>query len=509
MTRRVHTAWVGAVLVCVAALAACGSGAVAGALQGDVAPSGARIAAAAAVDWRTFDFDARRDGVEPFSTGIGAGNLHSLRRRIVHIGGTVDSAAIELHGLRVGARVRDVIYVTTTYGRTLAIDPGTGTILWQFTPRDIGAYAGSSQVTTATPVADPDRRWIYAASPNGFIHKLSASTGRELRSRHWPARVTFDAGREKIASALNLSGSSVIVVTGGYIGDAPTYQGHLVLIDRSSGRVTHVFNTLCSNRHGLIDPPDSCSQSDSAIWSRAGAVVEPGSGRLLIATGNGDFNGSTDWGDSVLELSPTAQLLHNWTPRDQNQLNHSDADIGSSSPALLPPTGGRHLLVQGSKDGPRSLHVLNLDALDGTTGPAGRTLGGELQNAQSPGGDQVFTAPAVWSHNGRVYVFVADGSGTTAYLAHGGGTPGLSVAWQNGNSGTSPVLAGGLLYVYDPGGSIDVYNPVSGAQLDSLSVGGGHWNSPIVLDGRIVEPVGAYGDHATTGEIDIWHVPGR
>jgi outer membrane protein assembly factor BamB len=493
---------------CMAALVACGSmGAAVGAPDG--ATSNGRFARAAAVDWPTFNFDAQRDGVDPQATGIGAGNLRSLRLRVVRIPGTVDASAIELHGLRMGGRVRDAIFVTTTYGRTLAIDPGTGTILWRFTPRDIGSYAGSSQVTTATPVADPDRRWIYAASPNGFIHKLSATTGREVHSRHWPARVTFDATREKIASALNLSGGSVIVVTGGYIGDAPTYQGHLVLIDRASGRVTHVFNSLCSNRHGLIDPPDACSQSDSAIWGRAGAVVEPGSGRLLIATGNGDFNGYTDWGDSVLELSPTAQLLHNWTPRDQQQLNDGDTDIGSSSPALLPPVGGWHLVVQGSKDTPRSLHVLNLTALDGTTGPAGPRLGGEIENVQSPGGDQIFTAPAVWSHGGQVYVFVADGSGTTAYLARGGARPGLSVAWQNGNSGTSPVLAGGLLYVYDPGGSLDVYNPVTGTRLDSLNAAGGHWNSPIVLGGRIIEPVGAYGEHSTTGEIYIWHLPGR
>ena len=46
--------------------------------------------------------------------------------------------------------------------------------------------------------------------------------------------------------------------------------------DRSNGRMTHVWNSLCSNRHHLIDPPASCPASDSAIWGRAGAVLEPG-----------------------------------------------------------------------------------------------------------------------------------------------------------------------------------------------------------------------------------------
>ena len=212
-----------------------------------------------------------------------------------------------------------------------------------------------------------------------------------------------------------------MVVTGGYIGDIPPYQGHVVMIDRATGRVTDVWNSLGSNHHHLM-VPSSYPASDSAIWARAGAVIEPGSGRILVATGNGPFNGATNWGDSVLELSPNAaRLLHNWTPRDQAQLNATDADLGSTAPALVSVAGYR-LAVQGGKDG--QLHLLNLNALNGTRGGAGRRLGGELEDISSPGGAQVFTAPAVWSHGGRVYVFVADGSGTAAYTVRVGGSRG-------------------------------------------------------------------------------------
>jgi outer membrane protein assembly factor BamB len=465
------------------------------------------VARAPGADWLTFDFDAARTGVGPAHTGISAAALHGLRLRLAHIDGTVDSSAVELHGLRARGRTRDVIFVTTTYGRTIALDVGTGQKLWEYVPRGIGAYQGSSQVTTATPVIDPGRRYVYAASPDGVVHKLAAATGAEVRNGHWPARVTYDPGREKIAGALNVSGSSLIVVTGGYYGDAPSYQGHLVLIDRSSGVITDVFNSLCSTHRGLINPPSSCGQSDSAIWGRAGSIVEPGSGRLLVATGNGDFNGRTDWGDSVLELSPTAGLLHNWTPHDQAQLGSGDTDIGSTEPAIVA-VGGRRLGIQGAKDG--QLHVLNLDALNGTTGPAGARLGGEVQDLSSPGGDQVFTQPAVWSHGGQTYVFVADNSGTTAYLAHGGAHPGLSRAWSNGTPGTSPIIAGGLLYIYDQAdGTLEVYYPASGARIVGLATAHGHWNSPIVAGGRIVLPVGNYMDHSRSGEIYIWHLPGR
>ncbi len=499
---------------CAALLAGCGGGGPAVVGQGADSSSDyssvptARVARAPEADWLRFDYDARRSGVGPAATGITARNVEHLRLRTVRLPGTVDSSAIELAGVTVGGRKRDVIVVTTTYGRTLALDPGSGKRLWEFNPADINSYMGSAQFTTATPIADPDRQFIYAASPDGRIHKLALATGREVRNGGWPASVTADPTHEKIASALNISGNSVVVTTGGYIGDIPPYQGHVVTIDRSTGNITAVWNSLCSDRHTLINPPESCPASDSAIWGRAGAVIEPGTGRMLLATGNAPFNGSTDWGDSVLELSPDgSRLLQNWTPTDQAHLNSDDLDVGSTSPAVLPVFHGHRLAIQGGKAG--VLDLLDLDRLDGTTGGPGPRLGGQLQEIPSPGATDAFTAPAIWSHGANIWVFVADGSGTSAYVLTGAGRPRLHVAWKSGAGGTSPVLAGGLLYVYDPGGSLDVYLPTSGLRLASFAAGSGHWNSPIVGGGRVILPVGNANDHSTSGTLDIWHLPGR
>jgi outer membrane protein assembly factor BamB len=503
-------ALVAAVVLSAAILVACGghaAGAVSDSPASTPAPSSAAVPGG---DWLRFDYDARRSGVGPANTGIVPGDLGALQTRVVQVDGTVDSSPIELHDVFAGGRVRDVVVLTTTYGRTIALDPGTGARLWEYVPGDIRSYEGSTQITTASPIADPDRRYVYAATPNGRIHKLALATGREVHSGHWPVRVTFDPTREKIAAALNLSGRSVIAVTGGYYGDAPSYQGHVVMIDRGSGHITHVWNSLCSNRHQLIAPPSSCPASDSAIWARAGAVVEPGNGRLLVATGNGPFNGSTNWGDSVLELSrDAARLLHNWTPGNEAQLNAGDTDVGSTAPAVLPATHGYRLAVQGGKDG--RLHLLNLNALNGTRGGAGRRLGGEIEDISSPGGGEVLTAPAVWSEGSRVYVFVADDSGTAAYRLSTNGGPHLVTAWQNGSAGTSPVLAGGLLYVYDEqGGALKIYSPTSGRLLRALSAAHGHWSSPIVVGGRIVLPTGgSTANNAPTSRIFIYHLPGR
>src|SRR5262249_31182017 len=283
----------------------------------------------------------------------------------------------------------DVFIVTTTYGKTLAIDAGSGRILWRYVPPGIDGWAGSAQITTATPVADPGRAYVYAASPDGRVHKLAVATGREVASGGWPVTITRDPTHEKLAAAFNLSRGLVIITTGGYIGDAPPYQGHVVTIRATTGRIVAVFNSLCSNRADLMIPR-TCDASASAIWARSGAVVDPDTGNLLVATGNGPWNGSTNWGDSVLELSPDASnLLQNWTPTDQKQLEAGDLDLGSTAPALL----GNGLAVQSGKDG--KIRLLDVRNLNGT-GKAGTTLGGELQTLPAPGGAGVFTAPAVW-----------------------------------------------------------------------------------------------------------------
>jgi glucose dehydrogenase len=464
-------------------------------------------AGAASSDWLQFGHDAQSSGVGPATTPITAGTAGRLRLRQVRIDGVADSAAIALSGVTVRGVRQDVIVVTTSYGKAIAIDPRTGRRLWEFRPAGVNSSPGNPQVTTASPAADPDRRFVYSASPDGVVHKLALATGRPV----WSRRVALDPGHEKIASSLHVSGRWVVAVTGGYIGDAPPYDGHVVTIDRASGRMVHVWNSECSDRHRLIRA-SSCgvtnTRGDNAIWGRAGAIIEPGSGRILVATGNGPFNGRTSWGDSVLELSPDAgALLHNWTPTDEAHLDATDTDLGSTSPALLPAFGGKRLALQGGKAG--VLDLLNLDRLNGSAGGAGRRLGGEVSQTSAPGGAQVFTQPAVWARAGHIYVFVADGSATAAYELVDPAHPRLRRVWEKGSAGTSPMLAGGLLYVFDPGGTVNIRKPLSGALVRALPAGEGHWNSPIVASGRLIEPTGAYGSSASSSVIDVWDLPGR
>jgi outer membrane protein assembly factor BamB len=433
-------------------------------------------------NWTRFGYDAARSNSGPARTGITAASVGKLRRQQVRLPGTADSSPIYLRGVRVRGRAHDVFFVTTSYGITVAVDARTGKILWRFKPHGYASWAGSDRITNSSPIADPSRRYVYAEAPSGRVYKLTVASGRAV----WSVSITKLPSREKLGTPLNFSRGLLIATTGGYIGDAPPYQGHVVTIFPRRGRIDHVWNSLCSDRHRLI-APSSCPQSDSAIWARSGAVVVPGSGNLLLATGNARFDGARYWGDSVLMLSPSAsRLLHSWTPRNQSELNSGDVDLGSTAPAVL----GSGFAAQSGKDG--LIRLLKLPGLGGL----GR-LGGELQTIQAPGGSGVFSTMAV----SRGRLFVGTDAGVWCYELSGGR---LQIAWKRDEAGTSPVLAGGLLYVYDPNGGLNVFNPATGAVVARLRAGGGHWESPIVTDGRIALPEGDANEHRTSGVLNIY-----
>jgi glucose dehydrogenase len=441
-------------------------------------------------DWPRFGLDQAHSSASDAPTGITASNLSTLKLQQVNLPGTVDASVIYLHNVQINGAAHNAYFLTTSYGKTLAVDAGNGSVLWTFTPAEYDSWAGSARITNSTPVADPGRNFIYAASPDGHVQKLAIADGHAV----WSTAVTSLPTREKIASPLDYSRGRIIAVTGGYIGDAPPYQGHITLLDASSGQVLHTWNSLCSDRLAPIDP-SSCAQSGSAIWGRAGAIVDSTTGNIFIATGNGLWDGVINWGDAMLVLDPDAtHLVANYTPQNTDVLDQTDADLGSTSPALLDATH----VAQAGKDG--RIRVIDLQASSGSTAHRG----GEAQNVSTPGGSAMFTALAAYRHGGAMLLIAADGGGTAAWSYSSGS---LTPAWSNGNSGTSPVVAGGLLYVYDAHNTLHVYDPMTGSTLGSLNCGGGHWNSPIVTDGRIALPEGSANSHSTSGVLDIWRVP--
>ena len=181
----------------VAGLTACGSGT--GGHSGAASVQARKLGG----DWTRFGYDAARHDAGPGVTGITAANVSKLRRQQVQLDGTVDSSPIYIRAVRAAGKTRDVFVVTTTYGKTEAIDASTGRLVWKFTPPNYSSWAGSERITNSTPILSTDRRFVFAGAPDGKLYKLRLATGANVGGR-WPVSITRDPIHEKLGPPLNL-----------------------------------------------------------------------------------------------------------------------------------------------------------------------------------------------------------------------------------------------------------------------------------------------------------------
>ncbi len=454
-------------------------------------------------DWPMFGRTPSRADDAP--AGLTVARVVRLRRLRIALPDAADNSPILMTGITVRGARRDLVVLTTRYGHSLGIDAHTGHVWWLYKPPGLARWINTAQFQVASPVADPDRQHVYVSTPDGYVRKLDIATGHEIRAGSWPARITLVPALEKMEPDLTISGCDVIAGTSSYY-DNPPYVGHIVAINRGTGRIVHVFNTLCADRHHLIIPA-TCTLGGAAnwgasVWARGAPAIDPSTGNLLLATGNGDFNGTTDWGDSILEMTGDAgRLLQSFTPTNQQYLNSADLDLGSSAPAILPVMGRWHLAVESGKEA--MLRLVNLRNLNGT-GHADARLGGEVAHIGLPG--PLFTQPAVYPDRTGALVVVATRFMLSAFqvsLTHG--HPRIAAVWQRTPGGTSPVIAGGLIYAFDPVGTgIHVYALANGHYVARLPAGIGHWVSPIVAAGVVIEPEGSADDVVTNKFLDIY-----
>jgi outer membrane protein assembly factor BamB len=456
------------------------------------------------VDYPVFGFDPSRSGLNPHETTLAALNVARLVRKWhIVLPQAADSTAIEIADVP-GRHGRPTLFITTLRGTTLAVDEATGKLVWTFQGAQLSALQGF-QITNATPAADPSHAWIYASSPDGKIHKLAAATGQEAAG--WPIAVTLHPQDEKIGSALNIIGRTLLVTTGGYVGDFGHYEGHLVAIDTVT-RSVHVFNTLCSGTSALLSETAGgtryCASVMSGVWARGGAVVDlaagsPTKGSFYIASGNGPFNGTTNWSDSVLRLGlgddGSIQLQDSYTPANYQELQDTDGDLGSTTPILLPQQSGSHpwLALQGGKDS--RLRLVDRANMSDKSGPG--HVGGELATIRIPlkAGVMLSMGIATIDKQAGTLIYIPGANGITALkLSVRGGPPQLTTSWSRGGQATTPALANGVLYV---AGSnlVQALNPATGgvlwqstAKSAGGTIGGVHWQSPTVVNSMVIMP---------------------
>jgi len=291
--------------------------------------------------------------------------------------------------------------------------------------------------------------------------------------------------------------------------DNGSYQGHLTTVNLATGAST-VFNAACSDLHVhfvMNGTPgvDDCASTMNGIWSRAGATFNPYNQRVYLSVGNGPFDadsGGHNWGDSVLALnadgsgaSDRALPVDSYTPTDWQNMWLYNGDLGSSSPAVLPPANGSaiaHLGLQIGKDG--IVRLLDLDDLSGRHAPG--FVGGELQQvALLPGGfgNYATPQPAVWTNvhgDGSIWIFASvQGVLSGLQLTVSNGQPWIVPRWSMGAmaNSSSPIVANDVVYAVTSGAAIAAVAPTTGNVLwTSQPVAGCcHAQSPIVVNGAL------------------------
>ena len=391
--------------------------------------------------------------------------------------------------------VRDVLYLTTDNGTLLALDAATGAKLWVVPPKNVK----NPMFTKSSPAADPLTGLIYSYGLDGKVHRYRLTTGQEVVGHGWPELVTRMPESEKISSSLNLVNGYLYVTTASSGGDAPPYQGHMVAINVKTG-TAHVFNSMCSNQTHILAPGE-CDANGGGIWARPGVVVDPVTGNIFFTTANDYYTankGGTSWGQTVIEMTADgSKVVDSYTPENYSALVGQDLDLGSVAPVLLPTipqSRTPELAVQGGKEG--LLRLLNRQNLSGQGGPA--HVGGELQTVRVPNGCPVEAQPIAWKDpgTGTLWLFVPNFCGLDGYKVQtsSAGVTSLHLAWSAAAVTSSPIISGGVLFAATSKALL-AFDPNSGHELwssASATTGGDigyiHWESPIVVDGRVYCP---------------------
>jgi hypothetical protein len=100
----------------------------------------------------------------------------------------------------------------------------------------------------------------------------------------------------------------------------------------------------------------SADGSANGVWMSGGGLAADSSGNIFFATGNGTWNGTTDYGDSIVKLGPPSggnfQVMDYFTPYNQSSLSGGDTDVASGGLMLLPDlASGQQLLTQMGEEG--------------------------------------------------------------------------------------------------------------------------------------------------------------
>ena len=198
------------------------------------------------------------------------------------------------------------------------------------------------------------------------------------------------------------------------------------------------------------------------VWQGgAGLAYGPddsGTNYIYFNTGNGDWDGISNWGNSFVKLDPNTLTVPSqgyFTPSDQYYRNcqnpYTDLDFGSSGVTLTPANSHwPNLAVTGDKEG----GIWAMDRLS----PGGFNQGGCVNNSTCP-----LCVPSSQNNQNVQTVWLADGTGPVIHNTPAYWNDFIYVAPQNGqviqyqicnNYPSGPPFCGNPVYASGPEGDI-------------------------------------------------------
>ncbi len=366
------------------------------------------------------------------------------------------------------------VLVATESDTVSALSGANGSVLWSTTlatPVPAGDLpCGDISPTvgiTSTPVIDDSLHEVFVVADQlvgtavqHHLYGLSLTTGAVLLDQPVdPPGSDPKALLQRVA--LTLDAGQVVVGYGGNSGDCSDYHGWVVAVPEAGGTLR------------TFEVDAAAGKSQGAIWAGGAAPAVDSSGNLWVATGNGSSTtsgSSYDDSDGVLELSSSLTLLQYFAPSTWLHDNLTDADLGSSSPALVD-----GLVFEAGKSG--TGYLLRQSDLGGIGGQVAELAG--LCNGVVDGGDAVAGS-----------VVYAPCSGGVVAVRVGSAPFSLTKLWQTATKSKGPpIVAGGMVWTIT-GSTLYGLNLSTGASSVQLTLSGeaNHFPTPAVGDGLLLAP---------------------
>jgi hypothetical protein len=311
-----------------------------------------------------------------------------------NLDGWVYAQPLYLQNLAIpGHGTPNVVFVCTANNTVYAFDADNPAISAAYWSTSLGAPDTTPSTFTSpnsepslgiisTPVIVRSSNTLYvtaATRENGHrvyrLHALDVTTG--LEQPHSPVVIaaqvpgsasdaqsgilTFNPDFHLQRASLAVAGGSVYVAAAGSR-DITPFHGWIFGYDLSTLAQTTVLNLTPNGMAG-------------GVWQSMRAPVVDASGNIYLETGNGDYDGTTNFSNSVLRLSPgtSGLTVADWfTPDNWQYLSNNDLDLSSAGPLLVP--GTNSLIAAGKNGTVFVLNAANLGQLQTGNGQITQTL---------------------------------------------------------------------------------------------------------------------------------------